>query len=393
MRLILALALAAVAAAPAAMAAPPLVMQSAVLLMRHGVRPPTHEPALSPAIAPDAWPTWPVAPGDLTPHGAAAVRRLAAYDRIWLAAAGLLPATGCPAAVTIYADVDQRTVATGQAYADAFAPGCGLKVEHAAGARDPLFSALDTPDSTFDSKAAKAAMLQAASGNLDAVMESNLSLFQKMQAALAPDQTAFLKLPSKISAKQSGALPKLSGPLAEGASAAEDFLLEYLEGMPLSQVAWGRVSATEIQTLLALHPLAYTITARPAPIADRAAAPLAARILASLTSGQKFTVLVGHDTNQAQLGGMLNLHWQAAGYPADDPPPDGGLLFTLWRDPATAKQYVTVSYQSQSMDQIRSLRVLSSSDPPSVEPLAIPGCGNSVAVTACALGSFQTLSK
>lgn len=376
--------------APSAWAAPSLEMQSAVLLMRHGVRPPTHEPALSPAIAPQAWPTWKVAPGELTPHGAEAVRLLAAYDRAWLAAAGLVPASGCPAEIMIYADTDERTVATGQAYADAFAPGCGLKVGHAA-ARDPLFSALDTPDPGFDSAAAKAAMEQAAGGSLAALMRGHLPLFQKMQELLAPGQTAFLDLPSKISAKQKGALPKLSGPLAEGASAAEDFLLEYLEGMPPSDIAWGRASPADIAALLALHPLAYTVTARPPVIARRTAGALAARIVAGLTGGEKFTVLVGHDTNQAELGGLLDLHWQAAGYPADDPPPDGGLLFTLWRDKATGEHYVTVAYQAQSMAQIRYLQALSASNPPSLQPLPIPGCGDSTAVTACRLSALQKL--
>jgi 4-phytase/acid phosphatase len=42
----------------AAAAAPALKVERVVLLMRHGVRPPTHEPALAPAIAPDPWPVW-----------------------------------------------------------------------------------------------------------------------------------------------------------------------------------------------------------------------------------------------------------------------------------------------------------------------------------------------
>jgi 4-phytase/acid phosphatase len=383
----LALGLAATGAARAA----PLVIDSEVLLIRHGVRPPTHEPALPPAIAPDAWPHWPVADGFLTPHGAAAIRLLASYDRSLLAAAGLVPATGCPAGAKIYADVDERTVATGQAYAAGFAPGCALPVGHAAGARDPLFSALDQPDPAFDAKAAQAAMLAPAGGDLAGVIQSHAALFGAMQTALQPGGHAFLDLPSKISAKAPGQIPKLSGPLAEGSSAAEDFLLEYLEGFEMSQVAWGRLTEPQIAALLALHPLAYTITARPAYIAGRAAAPLAARILTGLTGGQKFTLLVGHDTNQAQLAGLLNLHWSLGGYPADDPPPGGGIFFVLSHDPASHVQYVTVTYQAQTMDQIRNLKPLGPSDPPALQNLAIPSCGNSTRATACTLAMFTRL--
>jgi len=376
----------AAAAAPASM-----VIDSEVLLLRHGVRPPTHEPALDPAIAPAAWPSWPVAPGDLTPHGAEAIARLAAYDRQKFAADGIVPESGCPADVMIYADADERTVATGQAFADAFAPGCRLAVAHAAGATDPLFSALDAPDPGFDAKAAKAAMLAAAGGDADDVVQSHPALFQAMQAALDPGGHAFLDLPANISAKRPGQLPKLSGPLAEGASAAEDFLLEYLDGKPLADVAWGRVPPKEIPVLLALHPLAYTVTARPPYIADRAAAPLAARILAGLTGGEKLTVLVGHDTNQAELAGMLGLHWSLGGYPEDDPPPGGGLLFVLWHDRASGQHYVTVTYQAATMAQIRDLSPLSRGQPPALEPLRLPGCGDSPAATGCTLAGFRGL--
>jgi 4-phytase/acid phosphatase len=378
---------AAVPNAPYAYAAPDLVTDSAVLLMRHGVRPPTHEPALDPAIAPSPWPAWEVPDGYLTPHGAQAIKRLASYDRIMLASAGLLPATGCPAGVTIYTDVDERTEKTGDAFAAGLAPGCPLAATHADSKTDPLFSPLDGTVPGFDTKAAKAAMLAAAGGSLAAPVTANAALFQKMQNTLDPGGTSFLQLPAKISAKMPGHEPKLTGPIPEGATASEDFLLEYLDDKPMSQVAWGRASAADVAALLALHPLEYTLTARPPYIANRAAGPLARRILASLTGGEKLTVLVGHDTNIADLGGMLKLHWSLGGYPADDPPPGGGLLFMLAHDQATGEKYVTAAYQVQTMDQIRNLTAA----PPAAQPLPIPGCGNSTAPTACTLATFTKL--
>jgi len=373
--------------APAAYASPVLVTDSAVLLMRHGVRPPTHEPALDPAIAPDAWPSWEVPAGDLTPRGARAIQLLAAYDRAMFASLGLLPAAGCPAGVEIYTDLDERTVKTGEAFAAGLAPGCPLAASHAAGATDPLFSPLDGAVPDFDAKAAKAAMLAAAGGSVGAPVIANAALFQKMQTILAPGGDAFLTLPAKISAKIPAREPKLTGPIAEGASAAEDFLLEYLDDKPMSQVAWGRASAADVATLLALHPLAYKLTARPPYIASRAAGPLARRILSGLTGGQKLTILVGHDTNIAELGGMLDLHWSLGGYPADDPPPGGGILFLLSHDKATEQKYVTAFYQVQTMDQIRNLEAA----PPAMQALPIPGCGDSTAPTACTLAAFGEL--
>ncbi|RZM34761.1 MAG: histidine-type phosphatase, partial [Sphingomonas sp.] len=45
--------------------------------------------------AAQAWPSWPVKPGYLTPHGAEALRRLAAHDRAALVRDRVLPAMGC----------------------------------------------------------------------------------------------------------------------------------------------------------------------------------------------------------------------------------------------------------------------------------------------------------
>ena len=376
--------LAALAAVP--VEAQTLHLERAVLLIRHGVRPPTHEPALDPAVAPSAWPSWEVPDGYLTPHGGAAISLLAAYDRVLLAPL----ATGkCPD-VSIYTDVDERTEKTGTAYAQGFAPGCAVTVGHASGITDPLFSPLDVPAPNFDAKAAKHEMQAAAGGDVNTPVQAHLALFQAMQSVLAPGQTSYLDLPAKVSAKIPGRVPKLSGPIAEGSSAAEVFLLEYLDGKPMDQVAWGRADAAQISALLALHPLAYTITARPEMIARATATKLADRILANLQHGPAVSVLVGHDTNQAELGGLLDLHWSPPGYPADDPPPGSGLLFSLLAD-AAGQQYVTVTYQVQSMAQIRGLQILDAKNKPELQALPIPGCGNSTAATACTLQNFVRL--
>lgn len=378
----------------AAWAAPDLTVENAVLLMRHGVRPPTHEPALDPAVAPDVWPVWEVPDGYLTPHGAQAITLLAAYDRQMLAAKGVLPASACPAAgaVEIYADVDERTVKTGEAFAAGLAPGCNIAVGHSTTKPDKLFSPLDEPDKNFDAPAAAQQMLAAAGGDINKPVSENAALFQKMQDALEPGGKAFLQLPASLKIKDPHKLPKLAGPITVGASGGEDFLLEYLDGKPMSDVGWGRVNKADVAALLALHPLNYIITARPAYIANHTAAPMAARILAALSApGKKFTVLVGHDTNIADLGGMLGLHWQLGGYPADDPPPGGGILF-LFSHGSAGKQYVTAFYQVQEMDQIRDLTVLSLKNPPALQAVPIPGCGNSTAPTACSLARFTALT-
>ena len=53
---------------------PALTLERVVILMRHGIRPPTNAQPLPPEYT-NAWPRWPVEPGLLTPHGAACAAR------------------------------------------------------------------------------------------------------------------------------------------------------------------------------------------------------------------------------------------------------------------------------------------------------------------------------
>src|SRR5580658_7566917 len=61
-----------------------------VVVTRHGVRPPTQTNADLAKYADKAWPDWPVAPGELTPHGGETVRLMGVTLRETYRAAGVL---------------------------------------------------------------------------------------------------------------------------------------------------------------------------------------------------------------------------------------------------------------------------------------------------------------
>lgn len=114
-----------------------LTVDRVVIVMRHGVRPPTKAQPMPAGVTPETWPSWPVEPGFLTPHGALAVERLGASDSAALRAQGVIPAKGCPT-VRIVADSDQRTIETAKSWAKTFAPGCDLPSDHQPqGSKDP----------------------------------------------------------------------------------------------------------------------------------------------------------------------------------------------------------------------------------------------------------------
>ena len=107
---------------------PELKLESVVIVSRHGVRAPTKATQLMQDVTPDAWPTWPVKLGWLTPRGGELIAYLGHYQRQRLVADGLLAKKGCPqpGQVAIIADVDERTRKTGEAFAAGLAPDCAI---------------------------------------------------------------------------------------------------------------------------------------------------------------------------------------------------------------------------------------------------------------------------
>jgi 4-phytase/acid phosphatase len=375
---------------------PRLKVERVVMLMRHGIRPPTSLQPIPVNYSPMAWPKWPVGPGLLTPHGAKGIALLAGSDHAYFVRAGLLPARGCPAAgqVTVRASSVPRAVATAEAWTNAILPNCAIVVQHPAkGAPDPLFHLLEEKPTWFDGhRAYQAAIAAAPAGGLVAQARQVADKMKRMETILgcaAPGCS--LEQVSTIVERKHGR-PDLNGPLDVASTASESFLLEYLEGKPMGQVGWNRISPAEIEQLLVFNSIKFKYVDRPRFIAKAAAGPLAKIISGTLSAptGSRVTLLAGHDTNIADLGGLLDMHWQAASYPTDAVPPGSALGFELVSDDHQRK-FVRAFFRSQTMDQLRRLQPLNAGNPPYREYLDIPGCGNAKAPRSCKLSRFTEL--
>ena len=382
---------------PAASRQQPLKLEKVVMLMRHGVRPPTKAAVVPPGYSPETWPDWPVDFGLLTPHGAAGVKLLGQSDRADFGARGLFP-DQCPAPGTIVlkASYKERTIDTAKNWAAGFMPGCAATVSHPAASKDDvIFHRFDTGVASFDGQRAyDAAVAVAPEGGIAAETERHrgeLTLLAKILDCALP-ACPLLAEPTRLAARTHDR-PSLEGPLDVASTASQTLLLEYLEGKPMREVGWGRVSRAEIEQLLRFHPLKFRYANRPAYIAAGAAAPIVSEIVAALgeASPARLTLLSGHDTNVADLGGFFNLHWQVPSYPADEVPPGSALGFELVSG-AGGDRYVRAFYRSQTMDQLRNLEPLGPDNAPFHRYLPIPGCGNSVAATACSWSDFTRLA-
>jgi len=398
-KLILATAALALAAGAGAQSKQAVKVERIVLLMRHGVRPPTKAQPMPVGMAADAWPAWPVKPGYLTPHGTQAVMLLGGFDRS-VVAAQLFGGLACPSArsVAVISDSDQRTIATGDAWIAGFAPGCGItNGHHAQDDPDPLFSPVDTSAVPFDAaRANEAVAADLGPGGLAAVEAKQRGVLAMLDHILCgPSPVAGCGVsdkPSRLVPADSGTRPKFKGALDLGSTAGQILLLEYGEGKPMAEVGWGRASKADIAAASALHAVEYRILVRPAYVAARNSALIAKRMVSALTDpgSARLTLLVGHDTNVAALAGLLDLHWHAPGFAADDPPPGGAIGFELVRDGASkngGKSFVRAVFRSQSLDGIRALAPVPVS---ALTILPIPGC-HEVPGRGCPLAAFTAL--
>lgn len=381
-------------AAPAApgKTGPSLTVEHAVFLMRHGVRPPTSDPGKQEGFAALPWPAWPVPYGWLTEHGAKAIRLIGAADRARLQEERLLPGTGCPAQGTIAlaSDSDQRTIATGDAWAQAVAPGCTIANEHPPEkVHDPLFAEMGD-EAGLDSASAYQAMLaELGPEGIAGLDRRERGALDALDRILCGERKTGCGLPDKASMlvePMPGKAPKVSGAVSRGANLAQILLLEYAEGKPMREVGWGRASAADIALVGSLHSAGFALNARTSYIALHSFRPLRARMAASLgDGGPQVTMFVGHDGTVATLGGLLGLHWHVPGFAADDPAPGGALVFETVRD-GSGNRFVRAFYRSHTLQQIRDL----SSDKPVWQPLPIGACG-AAPVLLCPKARFDQL--
>jgi 4-phytase/acid phosphatase len=156
-----------------------------------------------------------------------------------------------------------------------------------------------------------------------------------------------------------------------------------------------------VRTLLALHKAQYDVTLRTPYIARRYASQLLSQIAAALAEGTdlaradasgpppaKLTLIVGHDTNIATMQAALGVGWSLKGYPENDTPPGGALVFERLRDTATGERYVRLAYTAQTMDQIRNLTPPGREASPERAVLALPGCPPAIVPNTCHLKDF-----
>ena len=397
------------------------VLQKVVIVSRHGVVAPTISPAELDSWSSRPWPAWNEPMGNLTARGAQLAKLLGQFHRGYLVAEQMLPEQGCPPRGTVYvhADLDERTRATAQALIDGLAPGCGIAYRSKPDAAiDGIFHPVAAGVCQIDAMAAQTGILQRVAGDLNSVPRDFKAPFDALQAGMdcckpalcvafgRPEGCKLAELPTVLSPLPNGKGIDLLGALGIASTATEIMLLQYAEGMDASQVAWGRLNPTQMLQAFRLHTEAFDLMERTPYLARRQGSALLMRAAVAVTSGHssglgavesavrdaKIIAYVGHDTNIANLAGIMDVTWTQTGYQRNQTPPGGALVFEV-RLGADKKQRVYSSYVAQSLEQMRKMTPLTLEVPPLKTPLRLRGCSANTPGFPCLIDEFAVVIR
>lgn len=340
-------------------------LQQVLMMSRHNLRAPlANNGSVLEQSTPNKWPEWDVPGGQLTTKGGVLEVYMGHYMREWLAEQGMVKSGECPPPYTVYAYANslQRTVATAQFFITGAFPGCDIPVHHQEkmGTMDPTFNPVITDDSAAFSEQAVAAMEKELS---KLQLTDSYQLLEKIvnykdsPACKEKQQCSLVDGKNTFSAKYQQE-PGVSGPLKVGNSLVDAFTLQYYEGFPMDQVAWGEIKSDQQWKVLSKLKNGYQDSLFTSPeVARNVAKPLVSYIDKALvtdrTSAPKITVLVGHDSNIASLLTALDFKPYQLHDQNERTPIGGKIVFQRWHDSKANRDLMKIEYVYQSAEQLR----------------------------------------
>ncbi|EHK2822540.1 bifunctional glucose-1-phosphatase/inositol phosphatase [Escherichia coli] len=361
-------------------------LQQVLMMSRHNLRAPlANNGSVLEQSTPNKWPEWDVPGGQLTTKGGVLEVYMGHYMREWLAEQGMVKSGECPPSDTVYAYANslQRTVATAQFFITGAFPGCDIPVHHQEkmGTMDPTFNPVITDDSAAFSEKAVAAMEKELS---KLQLTDSYQLLEKIvnykdsPACKEKQQCSLVDGKNTFSAKYQQE-PGVSGPLKVGNSLVDAFTLQYYEGFPMDQVAWGEIKSDQQWKVLSKLKNGYQDSLFTSPeVARNVAKPLVSYIDKALvtdrTSAPKITVLVGHDSNIASLLTALDFKPYQLHDQNERTPIGGKIVFQRWHDSKANRDLMKIEYVYQSAEQLRNADALTLQAPAQRVTLELSGC-------------------
>lgn len=394
-------------------------LKQIVIFSRHNVRAPVAPHAYINGFSAKPYPVFSVDTGILTPNGAILEKILGGYYRLWLTNEGLLTGNDQADASFVYfrANTLERTRATAQSFASGLLPDAAVNVNtYPDQQSDPLFDPIGAGVAKLDQKKAVAAVRGRLGGDgqsLSSALSSELALTRSILLGYPLGQTPppappagvtdVTAIPIQVTA---GSPVNLGGLSAIGAT-VDPFLMEYADGLPMSDVGWGQLTVAGIGQTARISNYAIDLAERTPYLAGIQGSNVTSHVVRSLLQAAtgtpmsgalgdpstKVVMLVASDVNISSLAGLLRLDWLLPTYQPNFCPPGGALVFQLRQSQSTGEYIVRTSYIAQTLEQLRNRTPLSLTTPPAVAPIFIPGCSTRNANYDCALADFVSIAN
>jgi 4-phytase/acid phosphatase len=396
-------------------------LKQIVIFGRHAVRTPVAPNSLLDSFSALQYPTFAV-PGHavITPNGKTNETILGGYFRLWLTQEKLLTGNDAADAAFVYVRANNTPliVDTAQAFATGMLPAATVSI-NTTSTSDPLFDPVDAGVAELHERMAVAAVNGRLGGSPQSLATAYAAEIALVRSVLfhypvntAPPPAAPAGI-NDVTAMPIGATPGSStlpvnfGGLEMIDTAIDPFVMEYADGMALSDVGWGQLNAASISQIFRLDDRLLDLEFRTPYLARVQSSNVASHIVRSMvqaatgnamtgalgTPSDKIVALIASNTNISGLAGLLDLDWLVPGYQADVAAPGGALVFELRQSQTTGEYIVRASYITQTMDQLRNRTALTLDAPPASAPVFIPGCSISNATFDCPLGTFVRVAK
>ena len=359
-------------------------LEKVLIFSRHGLRSPVEKnPQEMAKYSPYAWAKWDVPSGYLTAKGTVLEIYFGQYLGQWLADKGLLTTERCASGEGIfaYANGVQRTIATGQAIvAGAFA-GCNVQLQHhgkIGSEKDPIFNThTHNPSKALIESAKSKVDLNALQQKLapNYALLSEIIDYKNSPNCLQKGECDLGGKLGEYSIKD-GKSVKITGSISTGKKIVSALLLAHYVGKPDSEIANGRVDSQEKWRVINEIKNEYyrTLFKNNAALAQNASYPLLAFIQQQLSSENKISLLVGHDSNIVALLSALGVEPYELDDSLENIPIGGKLMFEVWKHKPSGKLKFKLDYVYQSTEQLIKLTPLSLATPPKQTALTLEAC-------------------
>lgn len=402
-------------------------LKQIIVFGRHSVRASTKAPSELNKFSADTYPSFKVPPGYLTPHGRQAEILLGTYYRRYLLHEGLLTGNDRTDAAHSYfrSNSIERSYYTAHAFGTGLLPSSKVGVHsYSMGQPDPVFDpilakvaevdqvrAVTEAQALFNSGAALASAYRGEYSLIRSVLFDYPLGTQpppdKPKNKVDPTSQAITLTANTSRPLYTGGVIDYGG-LQSVIDAADPFVMQYADGLPLDQVAWGRLTLDQLSQQTRLVSLQFNIEMLSPYLNKVQSSNAASHVLRTMeqavtghyvpgafgnTRRSRVVVVISSDGYVAGLGGILQLHWQLPGYQPDFCAPGGALVFELRQSKITKEYLVRVFYTAQTFNQLRNLTPLTLKKPPATRQLLIPGGSKSPTDLDVDFGVFQRLMR